>query len=401
MGHKNSTMHTSVCARFKFNNFDQQIKNGVATSSAEQTDCNGNRWQLVLYPGGFKGYPGYMSLCLLCSRREGKMTMRFSRMTFITRRGTDIIFEKQRRCICSTDNLGAKRYEYFTWEMGALSRGKYDRSDIDETMLPQRDGSKFVLGDFVKHSNASDLLHKGALFIDVIIEAEQDIDSSIIPKNPTIPNMLKLLDSGNMSDVSFDVDGEIMHAHKFVLAVNAPLLAEFCNKSSKGSPVLIDGVSPEIFRRVLRYIYGEEAPTDETEVLRIGFDLIRAANRFCLTDLKLKVESALVEITVFSVNNVSKYILFADAMICPLLKERAVSYFITRPKDVLKSESSAELRESAGLMQELLLARVDHDEDLPMGNMNMPVERLREMLREKKLDLDGSKEALLLRLESA
>ena len=161
MGHKNSTMHTSVCTRFKFDNFEQQIKiNGVATtSSAEQTDCNGNRWQLVLYPGGFKGYPGYMSLCLLCSRREGKMTMRFSRMTFITRRGTDIIFECQRRCIYSMDNMGAKRYEYCTSEMGAMSRSKYDRSDIDETMLPQRDGSKFVFGDFVQHStNASDLL---------------------------------------------------------------------------------------------------------------------------------------------------------------------------------------------------------------------------------------------------
>jgi hypothetical protein len=90
-------------------------------------------------------------------------------------------------------------------------------------------------------------------------------------------------------------------------------------------------------------------------------------------------------------------------MTCPLLKERAVSYFVSRAKDIMKDESSARLCESPDLMQELMLAILDDDDmdrRFDTGYMAMPVEVIREKLSVYSLDLDGTKEVLASRLES-
>ena len=52
-----------------------------------------------------------------------------------------------------------------------------------------------------------------------------------------------------------------------------------------------------------------------------GKDAIEAANRYGVVNLKLAVETALVELLVIIIQNVMDYLLFADAKICPLLKE--------------------------------------------------------------------------------
>jgi hypothetical protein len=81
---------------------------------------------------------------------------------------------------------------------------------------------------------------------------------------------------------------------------------------------------------------------------------------------------------------------------CALLKEYAVSYFILHAKAVLKSEHSVQLRATTELLTELMAAMTDYYE-YPDGKS---VSELRKKLAKLGLDVDGSKEALLSRLQT-
>lgn len=151
----------------------------------------------------------------------------------------------------------------------------------------------------------------------------------------------------------------------------------------------------------------------------MGKDVIEAANRYGVIDLKLAVETALVELLVITVQNVMDYLLFADAKTCPLLKEYAVSFFVARASDLLTStESKRKLRDAPELMEELMIAvtkdREMYKERSKVGKAMvrdrnqvlfhrpaMRVGELRRRLDEGGLDVDGSKEILVSRLEGS
>jgi len=116
--------------------------------------------------------------------------------------------------------------------------------------------------------------------------------------------------------------------------MNAPGLASFCCQGCKkevtGSfaedwrSIHIQDTSPEVFRLILRYIYGGGLPAISDRV-KMGKDLIDTANRYGLVDLKEEAEYSLVESLVVNMHNVVDWILFADAKMCALLKEYAAS----------------------------------------------------------------------------
>jgi hypothetical protein len=110
------------------------------------------------------------------------------------------------------------------------------------------------------------------------------------------------------------------------------------------------------------------------------------------------VENMLVQECVMTQENASDYILlFADAQSCPLLKEYAVSFFLLHSQEVLKSKHSKQLRESGELLSEMLILVCNaYDQEASVS-----VADLRKELGKRKLDADGSKEALVERLEQA
>jgi hypothetical protein len=112
----------------------------------------------------------------------------------------------------------------------------------------------------------------------------------------------------------------------------------------------------------------------------------------------MAVENILVQECVITKKNVSEYIVFADSKCCPLLKEYALSYFVLHCKEVLKSEHSKILCESAELLKEIILLTGLGGDIAAEG---MGVAELRKELGKRKLDYDGSKEALVSRLEEA
>ena len=120
--------------------------------------------------------------------------------------------------------------------------------------------------------------------------------------------------------------------------------------------------------------------------------------------VKLAVETALVGNFRLDKENFAGWLLFAESKTCPLIKEAAIAFFVARSKDLLQSEGWEALSESPKLVAELIKEisnRMDTDTRFDGRGESMSVIELRKKLGEEGLDLDGSKEILVSRLEES
>jgi len=237
------------------------------------------------------------------------------------------------------------------------------------------------------------------------------------PSNTLSADMLKMIDSADASnsDVVFQIGKgrktkkkkgkELFHAHRNIILARAPILASLTEDIEDGTPIPVEDVDPGIFRMLLRFVYGGEVPPKD--VLKDeARTLIRAADRFGVTGLKLSAEVALASSGI-NVENCAELILFADGTNCAMLKEAAMDYFVTNSVEIMASDGYKDVKESPDILQELLLAMSAGGKKRPAsGNSNgdfkrMRVSTLRHKLDKKGLDVDGSKDMLVARLENA
>ena len=353
---------------FKFDGFvDLPSEVDSPVYSEVQTDCNGNKWRLMLLPGGEhdSDEPGCIALYLNPDSR-------------------------------SNESLGLA----FSFAIKGSNGAIYDELDHEFSFNPSWPAGSGCGGDCIQRDTILDpnnkILKDGALCIDVRIQVKDTQDDHYVPESKLSNRMLKLLESGDGADASFKVGTSTFSVHSHILRSSAPILAGHLPKSKKKSKVIIKGISPNAFKLVLAFVYAEQNPSDK-EILEHGMALIDAADRYELVDLKMIVEHVLVRERILRIDNVCDYILFADAKSCPLLKEYAVTYLILNAKDVLKSEYSKPLKESGELLAEILMLVSDNNED----RETLAVNELRLELSKRKLDVDGSKEVLISRLEEA
>ena len=153
----------------------------------------------------------------------------------------------------------------------------------------------------------------------------------------------KLHDEGT-ADVSFQLrltantpsEFVYVYAHRCVLETYAPELARIClsasdNNDENTSTVNITDVKPDIFRRMIYYVYGVSVP--QTELRKHAKDFIDVANKYSIVTLKMQAEASYMESTEITKDNVIDNLLYADEMGCALLKE-AVMNFFPRAEDV-------------------------------------------------------------------
>ena len=371
--------------RFKFDDFENlPFEPENYTDSERVTDDSGNHWLLRIHGGASGDNVGRkigLSLYRDENDGEGEVT---AKIAFILR-----------------DAVGGV-YRYVSGD------------DID-VYAP---GEAVGWGNILKRSKILDkennILLDGALIVDFDIQIVKG-RKEYQPSNPVAKNMLKFYESADDTDVTFKVGDTTFPAHKLILQINAPILHNFCARHGEGMPLAIKDTTPEVFRLMLRYIYGADAsetigllnvgrinPVGAAERrTKLGKDIIEAANRYGIIGLKLAVETALVERCVITIDNVVDWILFADAKTCPLLKEYATNYFVAHATDVLNSDSSKKLKESPQLLSELLLASNSPKNDCFEQTRRMSVDQLRKALNEKGLDVDGSKEMLVSRLDES
>ena len=79
------------------------------------------------------------------------------------------------------------------------------------------------------------------------------------------------------SDVSFNVNDECFTGHRAILMLCAPTLDSLC-KTYNGKPVPISAIDTEIFRSMLRYVYGGQIPKKEIE--KNAPEFIDAADKY-------------------------------------------------------------------------------------------------------------------------
>mmetsp|Transcript_27963 Transcript_27963/g.52266 ORF Transcript_27963/g.52266 Transcript_27963/m.52266 type:complete len:387 (-) Transcript_27963:223-1383(-) len=365
-----------IFLRFTFNNFEELPYQRGDSKAVEKWDyCNSNgTWELELYPGGYsdanseQNSVGDVFVELGLKKTSGCEVD--AKVSFTLRDANGSVFEHTQ--------MDKSRYGGYG---GGQSWG------INEWVRRSR-----VL------SSENNILSNDALVIDVEIQFISGKRTKFQPTNPAFKNIQQLCECDDHSDVQFKVAEEVIPTHKLILTMNAPLLAEFCGKKKI---VTINDTSPDVFRIVLRYVYGKDAP-DADVVLTKDKEIIEAANRYEIVSLKMAVEKTLVEQQVINLRNVADWLVFADSTTCALLKEHALAYFKCRAKDVLAHKSSADLKESPQLLQEVILAMSSNLPDASFDqNSKMSVDELRKKLEGKGLDVDGSKEALVLRLTAS
>jgi hypothetical protein len=199
-------------------------------------------------------------------------------------------------------------------------------------------------------------------------------------------------------------------AHRIIVAKFSNTLAELCASGAGDNgtnPIQIDNVSPDIFRLLLSYMYGMTISIDDMR--SHAKDIIEAADQFGVTSLKLEAEASLVNNTAFDMENVKELLLYADSKNCALLKEASMDYMLENKDAVVKNIRFDDAPGS--LLSDLFaaIARAEKTKDgggsVDAGNtnascfMSMRISELRQMVHEKGLDVDGSREMLIASLE--
>merc|ERR1712238_639956 len=106
---------------------------------------------------------------------------------------------------------------------------------------------------------------------------------------------------------------------------------------------------------LIRFVYSSEEPTLDDLDEETMKSILVAADRFGVTELKLYVESILIEKFLVP-SKAAAFLLFADAHICALLKETSMDAYMTDPQAVIASHIDwTKLQESNKLLTELLL----------------------------------------------
>jgi len=358
-------------------------------------ECHGLKWQIQLYPGGSS----------VSSEENVFITLRL-RSKSCTK--TNKIKAKSRIRIPSANRTfgGSGKFTIYSASVGGnKSWGKNDFAKREAVLKPSRT-----------------YLVNGNLTVEVDIQVLLDEPPTWTPTNTVCSDMLKILDSADAdtADVSFEIgDGDktttrskkgefqMFHAHKIILSMRAPVLAALAGDCSPGTAIPISDVHPDLFRMLLRFIYGGEVPGKDV-LKEEARGIIKTADRFGCTGLKLAAEAELSTVGI-TTENTAELILFADAANCAMLKEVAMEFFVKNAHEVMSSEGYEQVKESPAVLAELVAAMASGSKKRPASSdadagrdfKRMRVATLRQKLDDKGLDVDGSKDMLVSRLEDA
>jgi len=275
-------------------------------------------------------------------------------------------------------------------------------------------GEALTSGVFIAE-NPQSVMVDGALILRINMYTEEpqaNSDSEFVPTNPILGNVLKEYENVETSDVTIEVGGEArrrkrartdsttFHAHQFVLRCNAPTLAEMCKPGDESTPIRIGNVSPETFRHLLHYCYGGKISDEDLQ--ENAREIIDAADRFGVANLKLEAEACLVRKETFTVENILDNLLYADSKNCALLLEKAMDFVVENKKDIIGKVSLHEL--PGTMVADVLTAMTQAQEGEKKSGANddvdfMRVSELRKRLHAKGLCVDGSRVAMIALLK--
>ncbi|OEL18107.1 BTB/POZ and MATH domain-containing protein 1 [Dichanthelium oligosanthes] len=198
---------------------------------------------------------------------------------------------------------------------------------------------------FMKRSKfeASMYLHEDHLTIQCIVTVKKDPHVSktelfreieVSPSNITA-QLGNLLDSKEVTDVTFSVGGETFAAHRILLATRSPVFkAQLYGsmREAKEQLVIVEDMQPAVFRALLRFIYTDSLPDMDDLEGDANSEMIKhllvAADRYAVDRLNLVCQSILCKN--LDVETVSATLALAYKHNCDTLKDICLE-FITSP----------------------------------------------------------------------
>jgi hypothetical protein len=261
----------------------------------------------------------------------------------------------------------------------------------------------------------------GTLVIEVDIQIAEERKNVWYPdplqEEPSLVKLYRTHES--TSDITFDIDGKEFHAHRSILSVRAETLFELTNDDDNGrirenkegyddgKIVLSKIVEGDIFEQILEFVYTVRTPEIKNE--GIAIKLLLAADRFGCTDLKLYIESAIVD-KFLNATNAAKWLLLSDSHSCALLKEASMRLHESDTNTVMESKDDwSMVVESNRLLEELFkfitlksyaeLPSSSNSSNAVVDGDNLDVTTLREKLAYANLEIDGSRNILIERLK--
>lgn len=231
--------------------------------------------------------------------------------------------------------------------------------------------------------------------------------------NPFSDLMSSLFCDDETADVLLEVgDGEKkrqFYAHHLVLKKCAPHLANMCEGCDTSKPLHLPDIEPDIFCEVLRYVYGGAVTYELWK--NHHRDFIDAADKYGVVGLKLEAETRFVDDTKLTVGTVVDVLAYADSKNCALMKEFAIAFVTEHIDEVFNSPSIKNFPKSEDVIKEVfkvgfLALAIEKNKGgsrkMIIGRQVSPeftIRELRRKLSQKGLEIDGSREVLLARLE--
>uniref|UniRef100_A0A7S4AE50 BTB domain-containing protein n=1 Tax=Pseudo-nitzschia australis TaxID=44445 RepID=A0A7S4AE50_9STRA len=263
--------------------------------------------------------------------------------------------------------------------------------------------------DFLKRDLILDnyLEEDGSLVIEIDIQLAVNQQLVWYPKELHRQDTLAQLyqdATSETADIIFDVGGKEYRAHKTILSVRAKTLFELSKEYEDHVPVPINFTRRETFKTILDFVYTVKTPEIVDE--DTATEILVASDRLDCIDLKLYVESVIVDKFLAPTNAAMMFIL-ADSHSCGLLKEAAMNLFAFDPDKVRESEGWSEIEESNRLLREIIwhislgyLHSSKFDSECYNNEVDrLDVASLREQLRAANLEVDGSRELLIKRIK--
>ncbi|EJK45748.1 hypothetical protein THAOC_35622 [Thalassiosira oceanica] len=266
--------------------------------------------------------------------------------------------------------------------------------------------------NFAKRETMLTYLHNGTLSLEIHLRTYKKAEpDSFVPSNSFCDNMLKGFNNEEMSDVAFEVGGEVesaanrrkrakttattFHAFHSILRLNAPSLADMCRPGDEAAVPII-GVDPEVFKMVLYFCYG--GTIKDEELAANAKAIIEAADRFGIVNLKLQAEAVLAEQTEITVDNMLDSLLYANSKNLALFQEKIMDFVAENGDRIVGNVSFDDV--PGNLISDILTAVARGKRSIstsgPEDDMKfMRVSELRKQLHDKGLCIDGSRETMI------
>ena len=250
---------------------------------------------------------------------------------------------------------------------------------------------------FLSISDAMRALNlSGSLVVEVLLQFRVNHKYSPCVSKHLLESMSNLFraQEGEDADFSFQVSGEHVYAHSFVLKLHSKVLRDawMARREESGDHVTIlspSGITKEGLLAFLGTLYG--LPISQSLSSEFKKQVVLLADTYQVNHVRYAAEIALVEDCLMTDDNVLEWYQFAKSKTCPLLQQQAEEYFFLRAHAMKISESKETLIELLGKASEKLRATKD----------SLHVDQLRGEIAKigEESDLDGDKAMLVRNLE--